>query len=264
MLSLNRRHISWILTLVLFPLVALQAQSAEELAAKAANPLANMISFPVQNNTNFGLGPFDRTNNVLNIQPVVPFANGSLITRTIFPIIWIPDVTSETEMVSTGLSDILFSAWYAKTSGSATYGIGPVVSFPSGGDVRGSEKFSVGPTAVVLAAVAPWTIGALVNNIWSVAGDSAATDVNQGFAQYFVTRTFAGGWYINTAPIITWNWEAADGQQWVVPFGGGGGKIFRVGKVPINGQLGFYYNVVKPDVGPDWQLRVQLQALFPL
>jgi len=157
-MPMNRRCIPWILAFVLCPLVALQAQSAEELAAKAANPLANMISFPVQNNTNFGLGPFGRTNNVLNIQPVVPFANGSLITRTIFPIVWIPDVTSETEMVSTGLSDILFSAWYAKTSGTATFGIGPVLSFPSGGDVRGSEKFSVGPTAVVLAAVAPWTI----------------------------------------------------------------------------------------------------------
>ena len=67
----------------------------EELSKKAANPLADLISLPFQNNTNFGLGPYDRTMNILNIQPVIPFADGKIITRTIAPIVWIPDVTAE-------------------------------------------------------------------------------------------------------------------------------------------------------------------------
>ena len=75
--------------------------------------------------------------------------------------------------------------------------------------------------------------------------------------------TFDGGWYVNTAPILTVNWEAESGQQWIVPFGAGVGKIVRLGKLPINSQVGAYYNVVKPDFGPDWQFRVQVQILLP-
>ena len=69
------------------------AQDEEDLSQQAANPIANLMSFPFQNNTNFDIGPFNRTNNVLNFQPVIPLAGGKLITRTIFPIVWIPDVT---------------------------------------------------------------------------------------------------------------------------------------------------------------------------
>jgi len=36
-----------------------------------------------------------------------------------------------------------------------------------------------------------------------------------------------------------------------------------VGKLPINIQLGAYAHVVKPDIGPDWQFRVQIQLFLP-
>ena len=35
------------------------------------------------------------------------------------------------------------------------------------------------------------------------------------------------------------------------------------GKQPLNGQVSAYYNAEKPDSGADWQLRLQLQFLFP-
>ncbi len=43
-----------------------------ELARAAQNPVASMISLPFQNNTNFNFGPHEKTQNVLNIQPVPP------------------------------------------------------------------------------------------------------------------------------------------------------------------------------------------------
>jgi len=49
----------------------------------------------------------------------------------------------------------------------------------------------------------------------------------------------------------------------VLPLGLGVGKIFRFGKLPVNTQLGAYYNVVKPDDGANWQLRAQVQLMFP-
>jgi len=62
---------------------------------------------------------------------------------------------------------------------------------------------------------------------------------------------------------MTANWEADSGEQWTVPVGLGYGKIFKLGKLPVNGQISLYHNVLKPTFGPDWQLRVQLQFMFP-
>jgi hypothetical protein len=78
-----------------------------------------------------------------------------------------------------------------------------------------------------------------------------------GRSQY--NRVFVSG----CAPIITANWEAPDDQQWTVPFGLDIGKLFRVGKLPINTALHGYYNAVKPDYGADWTLRGQIQLMFP-
>ena len=129
-----------VIILALLPGALLQAQekSTAELAKAAQNPIANMMSFPFQNNTVYNLGQFNRTKNVLNIQPVLPFADGRIITRTIIPIAWQPDITTEDE-TSVGLSDITFTAFYAPESEGVTWGVGPVILFPTGGQSRGSQ-----------------------------------------------------------------------------------------------------------------------------
>lgn len=258
--------VSWIraiLVLLLLSSPSWAQQSAEALSKEAANPLADLISLPFQNNTDFGLGDFDRTRNVLNIQPVVPLAGGKIITRTILPVVWLPDIGAESGTLSTGLADTLFTAFYSVSAGSATLGLGPALEIPTGGQVRGSKKWSLGPSAVALAQPGDWTLGVLVNNVWSFAGSSDRADVNKGFLQYFIVRQLGRGWYVNSAPAITVNWKAEPGQRWTVPFGAGFGKVAFLGKLPVNAQAGAYVNVVKPDVGPDWQLRVQFQILLP-
>ena len=103
------------------------------LAQAAQNPIASMISVPLQNNTNFGFGPYDRTQNVLNIQPVIPFSissNWNLITRTIIPVITQPDFSSESGS-TTGLSDINFSAFFSPSKASKfIWGVGPAIIIP--------------------------------------------------------------------------------------------------------------------------------------
>ena len=69
-----------------------QAAAGEtaDLQKATQNPVASLISVPIQNNSNFGIGPFDRTQNVLNIQPVIPMEatqDWNLIIRWIAPII---------------------------------------------------------------------------------------------------------------------------------------------------------------------------------
>jgi len=243
---------------------ALQAQqTADELAQKAANPIANLISVPFQNNTDFGLGPYDRSRNVLNIQPVIPLADGKIITRTIVPFAWLPDVTAESGSSSSGLGDVVLTVFYVPSGGATMWGLGPVMEFPTGGSSRGSEKWSIGPSFVALKTNGPWTLGILANNVWSFAGAEDRSSVNRGLLQYFIVRQMGNGWYLNTAPINTANWKAESGQKWLVPLGGGGGKLVFLGKLPVNLQSQAYYNVVKPDFGPDWQLRFQVQVLLP-
>ena len=109
-----------------------------------------------------------------------------------------------------------------------------------------------------------WTIGALINNVWSFAGDSDRGDVNRMLLNAFVTRQLGNGWYVNSAPIITVDWEADSGDQLTLPLGAGGGKVIMLGgKLPLNVQTGLYYNVVKPDFGPEMQWRLQVQFLIP-
>ena len=250
---------------ILFVLIAVsrvsfaQEKSAEELAALAQNPLADLMSFPFQNNSTFGVGEFDRTLNVLNIQPVLPFLNGRLITRTIIPIVSQPVGENGTR---SGVSDINFTAFYSPPSRGATWGIGPIVVIPTGTDVS-SRKLSAGPSLVILKTTVTWVYGVLVNNIWSLAGDGNAPAVNQFLLQYFVNYNFPGGWYLSSAPIITANWKATGGNKWTVPFGGGGGKILRLGSLPLNLQAQVFYNAVRPDAAGAWSLRLQAQVLVP-
>ena len=236
----------------------------EDLSREAANPIANVVSLPFQNNAEYGLGPYDRTANVLNFQPVVPLADGRVITRTIVPFVWRPDLTAETGTISSGLGDIVFTAFYAPKPGSVIWGVGPVLEFPTGGELRGSRKWSAGLSGVALAQPGNWTFGLLANNVWSVAGSADAPDVNKGVLQYFIVYHLDGGWYLNSAPIISVDWEADPGQRWRVPVGGGGGKVMNWGRLPVNLQTQVYTYVEVPAGGPKWQWRVQLQFFLPM
>jgi hypothetical protein len=144
------------------------AQSAEmsesDLAKQAQNPIANLISLPFQNNTNFDFGPDDRTQNILNIQPVLPFTlndDWNLITRTIFPVISQPLADGERK---DGLGDTTFTAFLSPRGGGATtWGVGPVVFIPTAtDDALGSNQWGLGASLVVLTTPGPWVIGSLV------------------------------------------------------------------------------------------------------
>ena len=247
--------------------VRAEEKSKEALAKAAQNPVADLISLPLQNNTNFGVGPGDDVQNVLNIQPVMPVElseNWNLITRTIAPVIYQPELVPGYGS-EFGLGDINTTLFLSPAKpGKIIWGVGPVFSFPTASDrVLGTDKWSAGPSAVVLTIRGPWVVGALANNLWSYAGDDDRKDVNQFLLQYFINYNLPKGWYISSAPIITANWKADSGNKWTVPFGGGIGKIFRIGKQPVNAQVQAFYNVEKPVNGPEWTLRLQLQFLFP-
>ena len=236
---------------------------AEEAAlAKATqNPLAAMYSLPFQNNTTYGMGEFNRAQNILNIQPVIPVSFGkfNLINRIIVPVITQPSFVEDKS--TTGVGDISYTAFLSPTKASKiTWGVGPAFQIPTASDNQfGSGEFGVGPSIVALTMIKKWVGGIVVNNIWTF-GD---IEENKFLFQYFINYNLPKAWYIVSAPIMTANWNAEKGQQWLVPFGGGAGKVFRIGKQPININAQVYYNAQKPDGTGEWQSRIQLQFLFP-
>jgi hypothetical protein len=248
---------------------ALAQHDAASLAKAAQNPIADMISLPFQNNTNFNAGPEKRTQNVLNIQPVYPIhltSAWNLITRTIVPVISQPGFTPGEDREN-GIGDVQVSAFLSpgKPVGGWVWGAGAIAQLNTATDDRlGQGAWGLGPTAVALHLGKEWVYGALINNVWSVAKDDNRKQVNQMLLQPFVNYNFPHipGRYLTYSPIITADWEADSGQRWTVPLGLGIGQIMRWGKQPVNLQASAYYNVERPDLAANWQLRLQVQFLF--
>ena len=244
------------------------ATNTDALRKAAQNPVASLISVPVQNNDNFGIGPDDRTQNVLNIQPVIPVSigkNWTLISRIITPIIYQPTVSQPINQGASGFGDLNPTFFLSPAKpGKLIWGAGPSVVLPTATNpLLGQGKWSVGPSFVALAQPGKWTIGGLVNNVWSFAGQSRRPDVNQMTFQYFINYNLKKGYYITWQPTLTANWEANNGGRWVVPFGGGLGRIMKLGFQPVNLTAQFYGNAVHPPGASPWGLRLQIAFLFP-
>jgi hypothetical protein len=250
--------------------------STLELQKATQNPVADLISVPLQSNFNFGYGAKDAPQNsstqyVLNIQPVIPVTLGdtgfNLITRPILPIIRQPNLIEDGD--TWGWSDLQIQTYLSPSKADKfIWGVGGVLQPPTASDGRelGTQKWSAGPAAVVLAMPGKWVFGGLVTQLWSFAGDNDREDIELTTFQPFINYNFERGWYVSSSPVITANWEAdGNDNKFTVPVGGGFGRLIRVGKLPVNLQAQAFYNVVKPDddPAPDWTMRLQVQFLFP-
>jgi hypothetical protein len=243
------------------------AQESSEIAKQAQNPIANLISVPLENDFSPQTGANQLDSYVLQFKPVVPFRlsnNWNLITRTIIPVIQLPDLAPGVRG-TTGLGDIQESLFFSPTHGGPViWGVGPAIAMPtSTHDILGTKKLSIGPTVVVLRSKGHWLFGALAQNLFSVAGPSSRPDVNQMLIQPFVNFNVRHGWYFVSSPVITANWQVAASNTWTVPVGGGVGRIVRFGSFPVNisGQL--FRNAQYPAEITHWSARFQVQLLFP-
>jgi len=241
-------------------------KATQDLAKASQNPISTLISVPFENNTTFNNGTEDAIVNILNIKPVVPLSigeNRNLINRLIVPVIY-QDERFSGEGDVFGLGDITYQGFLSPAKpGKLIWGIGPQLQMPTGMDRLTSDQWSLGPAAVGLMMPGNWVFGLLVSNVWDIGGYNNAPDVNFFSTQYFINYNMKGGWYLTTAPIITANWEADSDNTWTVPFGGGVGKVFKIGKQPVNLKVAGYYSAERPDNASDWTLQAQLTFLFP-
>jgi len=242
-------------------------EGTEELAKKAQNPVGDLISIPIQNNFNFNYGPKNETQYVGNLQPVIPIeatADWNVITRSIIPFINQPELAPGSGDVF-GIGDIQITAFLSPANpGGLIWGLGPILQLPSGTDQSiSSGKWAAGPSAAALVIRGHWVVGGIVNYLSSFSGQNDRGAVSEWTMQPLINYNLPGGWYLTSSPFITANMMAENSQRWTVPLGGGVGRIVRLGKLPLNLQVQGFYNVERPDIGPEWSLQFSVQVLLP-
>ena len=237
-----------------------------DLAKESQNPVSSMISVPLESNFSFNNGPEDAFEYVLNVKPVVPTSvseNWNLINRVILPVVYQEGFVAGDDNIF-GLGDITYQTFFSpKAPGKFIWGVGPMLVVPTGMDRLSSDQWSVGANVVGLMMPGRWVFGVLASKVWSVYGYDNAPDVNFFSLQYFANYNLDSGWYLTTAPIITANWEADNGNIWTVPVGLGVGKVYKIGDRPVNSKISVNYNVERPDQASDWAIELQINLLFP-
>lgn len=239
---------------------------AAELAKKLANPVAALISVPLQYNYDENFGATDKgTKSVLNIQPVIPFSLGAdwnLITRTIVPLVDQQDILVGTD--KSGMGDILQSFFFSPKEpvGGWIFAAGPVILYPTASDqLLGGEKWGAGPTALALQQTGPWTYGALVNHVESFAGEEARADMSATFIQPFLSYITKTKTTLGLSAESTYDWK---GEQWSVPVNVTVSQMLKVGPQILSLTVGARYWAESPDNGPEgWGLRAGVTFLFP-
>jgi hypothetical protein len=264
------RVIIFILAIIAFtsPLFPVCADDGADLAKELTNPLADLMTIPIQMNFDKDIGAEDEGERLrINIQPVIPFhinENWNLISRTIVPLIFQDDIFLSQGSQS-GLGDISLSLFLSPkqaTKNGLLWGIGPIFLLPSATDsLLGGEKWGAGPTAVVLTMRGPWTMGVLANHVWSFAGDDDRSDISSTFVQPFVSYTWSNAWTLSLQSETDHNWKT---EKWSVPVNLALSKLVYFGRLPVSLQAGMGYWLDSPETGPEgWRFRLQMNFVLP-
>ncbi|WP_367871645.1 transporter [Luteolibacter sp. Populi] len=252
-------------SLIAFAAILPAAAEDADLAKQLSNPVAALISVPLQGNLDFGLGPGGGTKFTLNIQPVIPFTlneDWTVISRTILPVIDQQGIALGGASDEFGVGDITQSFFFSpKDPEPFIWGFGPVFLIPTATDsVLGGEKWGAGPTLVVLKQHDGWTYGALANHLWDFAGDDDRAAVNATFLQPFLSYTTKQATTYSVNLEASYDWQR---EQWNVPVNLVVSQLVKLGSQPVQFFGGVRYNLEKPDGGAEWGLRFGVTFLFP-
>jgi hypothetical protein len=244
------------------------------LAEQTQNPVASLISVPLESNFNFGVGDADNFKYVMNVKPVIPQKlsdDWTWIHRGIQPIIAQDNLTNtggslETDDPIFGMGDLTYQGFLTPGKpGKVIWGVGGVLVVPWGEDGLTQDKWQAGPGFVALTKMNSWVFGSVITQQWDFAGKGSAEDVSVGIWQYFVNYNMKDGWFLTSSPTMSANWEAEkSGDKLTIPYGGGFGKIFKIDGHPFRASMQVFNYASTPDaVDTDWTLQAEFRLLFP-
>lgn len=261
----------WSACLLFTPSAALAQTAPEELRKIARNPCADEIKLTFEEDFTFNQGPFDRSANSLEIQPVIPLSitgDWLLVTRTVATAIAYQPNSIARSGGTTGLGDTTISFFLTPAhTGRLIWGVGPAMLMPTAtSDQLGAGKWGLGPTGAALVEPKWGSVGVLVQNIWSVAGGSNRSLVNQLQIEPQFSYNLPRGWYLTSNPTIVADWTQSTSERWLLPIGGGAGRSSNIRKQAFDSNLAPYWNAVRPanQFSPRWQLAAQFTFLFPI
>jgi hypothetical protein len=261
----------WGAYLLLTPSAALAQTAPEELRKVARNSFADEIKLTFEEDFTFNQGPYDRSANSLGIQPVIPLSitgDWLLITRVVATAVAYQPKSLARSGGTTGLGDTTSSFFLTPAhTGRLIWGVGPAVLMPTAtSDQLGAGKWGVGPTGAALVEPEWGSVEVLVQNIWSVAGGSNRSPVNQLQIEPSFSYNLPQGWYLTSNPTIVADWTQSRSERWLLPIGGGAGRSFNIRKQAFDSNLTLYWNAIRPanQFSPKWQLNLEFTFLFPI
>lgn len=280
------RHIVPITALLAVIGLSQKATAADDgdLVEQSQNPVAKLISVPLETSADFDVGPSGEMAYVSLLKPVLPVAigeNWNLINRFIAPVIYLegqdaitpPDQGFELGGREVfpgtddefGLGNLQYQAFFSPAKpGKIIWGAGPAFEFPTNTDAAlGADTWSAGAAFVALSIQRPWVVGLLLQNIWDVEKESGEPDVNKATVQPILNYNLPNNWYLSATTTMSADWEAESGEEWTVPLGGGVGRLVRFGKQPVDFKLMGFWNAEKPEFGADYTVQFTVKFLFP-
>jgi hypothetical protein len=242
----------------------------DNLEQLARNPVGDAVKIPLAESINFGAGPYRRSSNSLQIQPTIPFpiaADWLVVPRIVATLAAYEPEVSRASGGSTGLGDTVVTLFLTPAhTGKVTWGVGPSLLIPTATDTSiGAGKWGLGPSVAFVLQPSWGSMATALQNIWSISGNAQRTPVNQLQIETSLSYDLPQGWYLVTAPTFSADWTRSSGDRWLVPFGGGVGRVSEIGKKAMDWNIGLYSNAIRQggQLYPKWQLSLQWTLLYP-
>ncbi|MGV0954217.1 MAG: hypothetical protein ACOYBR_07885 [Fluviibacter sp.] len=234
-----------------------------EIAKKLANPIANMISVPLQWNWDQKTGKNGQGHDqTLLVQPVIPVSltgGDNLIFR---PIVTAEMQSNVNGFSGTGMQGVQLETFYAPNTGSSLiWGVGPYLASPAGASGHfGSQQTGGGVTGVVLDRAGPWTYGLLAFNSWKLGGNAISGTQNNLYWQPFLAYVTSDAWTFSLNTQSVYNYDVHRTQN---PVNAQISKLIVTNGLPISYAVAARYNVTSmPGGAQGWGARASITFVF--